>query len=157
MPKTVTRQRRVFDLNPGTSAPESSTLTTRLPSPIRVANRPTRKQGKLVACMRSRGYGHIEADAVDRNRTTASTSRSVQASQHRGCCRRICTPTLAVTQLSAAYCYRCAGFIHIFIRINCSYKNKKFKKTKEKETHNVSKNTTCQMHANYAQRKRKIT
>jgi len=36
--------------------------------------------------------------------------------------------------------------------------NKKFKKkTKEKETHNVSKNTTCQTHTNYAQRKRKIT
>ena len=35
--------------------------------------------------------------------------------------------------------------------------NKKFKKTQEKETHNVSKNTTCQTHTNYAQRKRKIT
>ena len=31
------------------------------------------------------------------------------------------------------------------------------KKTKEQETHNVSKNTTCQMNTNYAQRKRKIT
>jgi len=31
-PKTVTRQRRGCDLNPGPSAPESSTLTTRLPS-----------------------------------------------------------------------------------------------------------------------------
>jgi len=30
--KTVARQRRGFDLNPGPSAPESSTLTTRLPS-----------------------------------------------------------------------------------------------------------------------------
>jgi len=30
--KTVTRQRRDGDLNPGPSAPESSTLTTRLPS-----------------------------------------------------------------------------------------------------------------------------
>jgi len=36
LPKTVTRQRRSCDLNPGPSAPESSTLTTRLPShPIR--------------------------------------------------------------------------------------------------------------------------
>ena len=36
LPKTVTRQRRGCDLNPGPSAPESSTLTTRLPShPIR--------------------------------------------------------------------------------------------------------------------------
>jgi len=30
LPKTVTRQRRGSDLNPGPSAPESSTLTTRL-------------------------------------------------------------------------------------------------------------------------------
>jgi len=32
LPKTVTRQRRSYDLNQGPSAPESSTLTTRLPS-----------------------------------------------------------------------------------------------------------------------------
>jgi len=32
LPKTVTRQRRGCDLNPGPSAPESSTLTARLPS-----------------------------------------------------------------------------------------------------------------------------
>jgi len=32
LPKTVILQRRGCDLNPGPSAPESSTLTTRLPS-----------------------------------------------------------------------------------------------------------------------------
>ena len=32
LPKTVTRQRRGYDLNPGSTAPESSTLTTQLPS-----------------------------------------------------------------------------------------------------------------------------
>ena len=32
LPKTVTRQRRGCDLNPGPTAPESSTLTTRIPS-----------------------------------------------------------------------------------------------------------------------------
>ena len=32
LPKTITRQRRDCDLNPGPSVPESSTLTTRLPS-----------------------------------------------------------------------------------------------------------------------------
>ena len=32
LPKTVTRQRRGCDLNPGRSASESSTQTTRLPS-----------------------------------------------------------------------------------------------------------------------------
>jgi len=31
LPKTVSRQRRDCDLNPGPSVPESSTLTTRLP------------------------------------------------------------------------------------------------------------------------------
>ena len=39
LPETVTRQRRGCDLNPGPSAPESSTLTTRLPShPVQKAN-----------------------------------------------------------------------------------------------------------------------
>jgi len=32
LPKTVTQQRRDCDLNPGPTAPESSTLTTQLPS-----------------------------------------------------------------------------------------------------------------------------
>jgi len=32
LPKTITRQRRDCDLNPSPSAPESSMLTTRLPS-----------------------------------------------------------------------------------------------------------------------------
>ena len=36
LPKTVTRQRRGCDLNPGASAPESSTLTTRLPSHLNI-------------------------------------------------------------------------------------------------------------------------
>jgi len=31
LPKTVTRQRRGCDLNPGSTVPECSTLTTRLP------------------------------------------------------------------------------------------------------------------------------
>jgi len=38
LPTTVTRQRRC-DLNPGSSAPESSTLTTRLPSFMRIRQR----------------------------------------------------------------------------------------------------------------------
>jgi len=36
LPKTVTRQRRDCDLKPGPSAPESSTLTTQLPSQSRI-------------------------------------------------------------------------------------------------------------------------
>jgi len=38
LPKTVTRQRRNCDLNPGPSAPESSTLTTQLPSHPQAVN-----------------------------------------------------------------------------------------------------------------------
>jgi len=34
LPKTVNRQRRGYDLNPGPSVPESSTLTAQLPSKI---------------------------------------------------------------------------------------------------------------------------
>ena len=34
LPKTVTRQRRDGDMNPGPSAPESSTLTARLPNGV---------------------------------------------------------------------------------------------------------------------------
>ena len=36
LPKTVTRQRRDCDMNPGPSAAESSTLTTWLPSIIEI-------------------------------------------------------------------------------------------------------------------------
>jgi len=45
LPKSVTRQRRGSDSNPGLSAPESSTLTTRLPiEPRHYAN----KLGRIV-------------------------------------------------------------------------------------------------------------
>ena len=47
LPKTVTRQRRGCDLNPGPSAPESSTLTTRLRS--RALNLGTRNVPLLEA------------------------------------------------------------------------------------------------------------
>jgi len=36
LPKTVTRQHRDCNLNPGPSTPESSTLTTRLPSDVAI-------------------------------------------------------------------------------------------------------------------------
>jgi len=46
LPKTVTRQRRDCDLKPGPSAPESSTLTTRLLShPL--DNRSNQNQNRL--------------------------------------------------------------------------------------------------------------
>ena len=40
------------------------------------------------------------------------------------------------------------NYIHLYIRINYSFKNKKLKKTKEKDTHKVSKSTTCKMPTN---------
>jgi len=46
--KTVTRQRRDCDLNPDPSAPESSTLTTRLPSHNTVAARNKSDETSLV-------------------------------------------------------------------------------------------------------------
>jgi len=51
LPKTVTRQRRGCDFNPGPSAPESSTLTTQLPS--------HRKPGKKRLNRSRSGLGQI--------------------------------------------------------------------------------------------------
>jgi len=50
LPKTVTRQRRDCDLNPSRSAPESSTLTTRLSSHpgVRVGIRALDSNSRLV-------------------------------------------------------------------------------------------------------------
>ena len=54
LPKTVTRQHRGCDFNPGPSAPESSTLTTRLPShrkPGKPYVKDTRDCVVTVACL----------------------------------------------------------------------------------------------------------
>ena len=61
LPKTATRQRRGCDLNPGRTAPESSTLTTQLPShpcrgiacknfvfPVSAVRKYQRKRGQVV-------------------------------------------------------------------------------------------------------------
>jgi len=57
LPKTVTRQRRDCDLNPGPSAPESSTLTTRVS--VRQSRRPA---GLLLSALQA-GYRSIVAGA----------------------------------------------------------------------------------------------
>jgi len=57
LPKTVTGQRRDCDLNPGLSAPEASTLTTRLPS------HPSYRCGLTVIQLRH-GRPHIGANGV---------------------------------------------------------------------------------------------
>jgi len=54
LPKTVTRQRRGCDLNSGPSAPESSTLTTRLPShPVSTLTTAKRQYGTRYPCPRA--------------------------------------------------------------------------------------------------------
>jgi len=47
LPKTVTRQRRDGDLNPGSCAPESSTQTTRLPSHPTAVNKLVKTANKM--------------------------------------------------------------------------------------------------------------
>ena len=57
LPKTVTRQRRGCDLNPGPSAPESCTLTTRLPShPESASVTQIRERHATTWCAISGGY-----------------------------------------------------------------------------------------------------
>ena len=67
LPKTVTQQRRDCDLNPVPSAPESSTLTTRLPSHRRVLLpvRFTRKLHKLPSTK-----GHCKGPRIEVRPTT---------------------------------------------------------------------------------------
>jgi len=48
LPKTVTGQRRGCDWNPGPTAPESSTLTTRLPSHMTVILVTTKHCGSMT-------------------------------------------------------------------------------------------------------------
>ena len=70
LPKTVTRQRRGCDLNPGPSVPESSTLTTRLPSHPRcdywahVINR-ERKCADTIGTALVRWAGHFQRQNIN--------------------------------------------------------------------------------------------
>jgi len=81
LPKTVTRQRRGCDLNPGPSAPESSTLTTRLPSQC-VAG----PDGKDRQSVRRRGdiAGRRRVAAVHRQRGVVRRRAGVAAVRRGG-------------------------------------------------------------------------
>jgi len=57
LPKTATRQRRDCDLNPRPAAPESSTLTTRLPSHRRREHGIQQKRLDMGMGMRTRTVG----------------------------------------------------------------------------------------------------
>jgi len=71
-----------------------------------------------------------------------------------------CRPTNSVKALKAqsteGTVLKTVLFIYIFIRINCSFKNKKFKKNKGKRyTQRVKEHNVSNAYTNYAQRKRK--
>ena len=59
LPKTVTRQRRGCDLNTGPTAPQSSTLTTRLPSHPKTATRQYKDYTRETACKYRRMTDHM--------------------------------------------------------------------------------------------------
>jgi len=67
LPKTVIRQRRGCDSNPGPSAPESSTLTTRLPSHLPYEG--TRKVGAYeIRAVSVTGHGRLsQAEIANRH------------------------------------------------------------------------------------------
>ena len=48
-------------------------------------------------------------------------------------------------------------YIYIFIRINCSFKNKKLKNKGKRDTQRVKEHNVSNAYTNYTQRKRKIT
>ena len=52
LPKTVTRQRRGCDLNPDPSVPESSMLTTHLPSQVQVLHGKGKHWGHVLASVK---------------------------------------------------------------------------------------------------------
>jgi len=60
LPKTVTRQRHGCDLNPGPSAPESSTLTTRLPS------HPGERRDFVILCYSREGRFRIGSPTAEK-------------------------------------------------------------------------------------------
>ena len=89
LPKTVSRRRRDCDLKPGPTAPESSTLTTRLPSyPVRCLHSIMHSNGgstpKIAPSLGDPGPHLIEIRGSLAHRPPKSTgqteSRSVQSS-----------------------------------------------------------------------------
>ena len=89
LPKTVTRQRRDCDLNPGPSAPEFSTLTTRLPShptsTLKVSDNDTRHYVDYISsalCM-VRTPAHESSQPNERYRHTKrhTSRRAMHCSQ----------------------------------------------------------------------------
>ena len=94
LPKTVTRQRRGCDLNPGPSAPESSTLTIRPPSHPQQCSYP-KIRGRLITVAEVVGATSCEglvacllSDSGSRLQPSVAAVRDVQQRQH--CPRTSC-------------------------------------------------------------------
>jgi len=85
--KTVTRQRRDCDLNPGPSAPESSTLTTRLPSHPIISIIGTYTRSNSVGGSRVLA-GLLQSDG-HRDVITVSDQCSEAADEKSSCCSRL--------------------------------------------------------------------
>jgi len=82
LPTTVSRQRRSCDLNSGTSEPESSTLTTRLPSHPSVCRRCMRSGSCLLWSMSKTAFYTASDDRL----LVYQTDRPVLATAR---CRRV--------------------------------------------------------------------
>jgi len=78
LPKTVrpTRQRRGCDLKPGPSVPESCTLTTRLPSHLKVPNAYT--ELPMTKSNQLNSYSHYQITALHLDRYELS-HRSIRS------------------------------------------------------------------------------
>jgi len=66
LPKTVTRQRRDCDLNPGPTAPEFSTLIKRLPSHATYNTSIVSRRWLLAARSQGRGCPRLPGSRPDR-------------------------------------------------------------------------------------------
>ena len=80
LPKTVTRQRRGCDLNPGPSAPESITLTTRLR--VQVTKQQVEEKLTAVSVLRA-APGIDRAVITDVESTLAAVTRLCTAREHK--------------------------------------------------------------------------
>jgi len=83
LPKTVTQQRNSGDLNPGPTAPESSTLTTRLPShPLQChPDKQTDNAPLVIGCSFTHGHSHTVQSNLD---TMSNKKHKIHGLQSKG-------------------------------------------------------------------------
>ena len=123
LPKTVTRQRRDCDLNPGPSAPEPSTLTTRLPNhPMDhnyISNICLLRMNDHVTAAQSREAGGISVhinnraknDEKPRNDYCSGMTMEEMYSESRGyACLRACMEQTSATHENSSFRLVSVGF-----------------------------------------------